>query len=283
MSPIMQVFAGIQRHYQFFVRALLEALGAIWLVLEVTSFFYAPARNAIESNYWVLIGAALIAMAYAVWRARAPNSITISVPGSNTDVTVKFGDLFAAEDEHFVVPANNHFDGELGVTVDAASIHGQFIQRVYNGAGKEFERACDNQLRNVESEEVSERKRRKKFYPIGTSVALPLNGRKAFVFALSETNPETHKARADVPIMWEALAGLWQCARDGSNGHAVNVPLVGAGQSGVGLEPPHLLRLIILSIQVATRQQEICKHIQIILHPNMVDKIDLHSVKKEWS
>ncbi len=80
--------------------------------------------------------------------------------------------------------------------------------------------------------------------------------------------------------MWAALAGLWQCVRNHSNGHAVSLPLAGAGQSGVGVEPMHLLRLILLSILVATREREVSKRINIVRHPDLFEKIDLRGIKK---
>jgi hypothetical protein len=83
--------------------------------------------------------------------------------------------------------------------------------------------------------------------------------------------------------MWAALAGLWQAVRVSSNGHPISLPLVGAGQSGVALEPKHLLRLILLSILVATRDGEVCKRINIVLRDDLFEKVDLQSVKNEWS
>jgi hypothetical protein len=108
-------------------------------------------------------------------------------------------------------------------------------------------------------------------------------GRRAFLFALAHTDPATLKASADVPTMWTALAGLWKCVRVNSNGHAISLPLVAAGQSGIGIEPKHLLRLLLLSILVATRDGEVCNRINIVLHADLFEKIDLQAVKSLWN
>jgi hypothetical protein len=71
--------------------------------------------------------------------------------------------------------------------------------------------------------------------------------------------------------------------RDHSNGHAVSLPLIGAGQSGVGIEPRHLLGLILLSILVATREGEVSKRINIALHSDQFEKIDLRGIENDWS
>src|SRR5262244_97010 len=89
--------------------------------------------------------------------------------------------------------------------------------------------------------------------PIGTATALHPEGRKVFLFALSKTDAPTLKARANVPIMWAALPGFWACVPNYSNGHPVSLPLVGGGQSGVGVEPSHLLQLILVNRRCRAR------------------------------
>ena len=209
-------------------------------------------------------------------------AVVVPLRHTNTEITIKFGDLFAATGDHLVIPVNDGFDGALGAAVDPKSVHGQLVQKLYNGSQRDFEAACDAQLTKSQGV-ASGRKGRKLSYPIGTTAAVTLEGRKGFLFALSRTDPATLKAQSDVGTMWQALGDLWQCVRNHSNGHAVSLPLVGAGQSGVGVEPRHLLRLILLSILVATREREVSKRINIVLHPDLFERIDLRDIKKDWS
>ncbi len=221
-------------------------------------------------------------MCCALWRAREPTAVVLPLRHTNTEITIRFGDLFSARSDHIAISVNDGFDGELGAPVDPKSVHGQFIQKFYSGSQRGFEAACDGLLPKAKGAS-SGRKGRKLSYPIGTTAALSLEGRNAFLFALTETDALTLKARADIPMMWDALKGLWACVRNHSNGHAISLPLVGAGQSGVGIEPKRLLHLILLSILVATRDGEVCKRINIVLHPDMFDKIDLRLVESDWS
>ncbi|KAB2940914.1 MAG: DUF6430 domain-containing protein [Hyphomicrobium sp.] len=282
MSPLRAAWVGIRRHGLSLFAWFLEFFGAIWLVIEATSFFSAWVRQYTESNTRLLLAALVVAACAALWRARAPVAVVLPLRHSNTQVEVRFGDLFAIRGDHLAIPVNDGFDGALGDTVDRKSVHGQFVQKFYRGSQREFEAACDARLSKAEGV-PSGRKGRRLAYVIGTTAALPLEGRKAFLFALSKTDAQTLKASADVPIMWRALDGLWKCVRIHSNGHAVSLPLVGAGQSGVGIEPKHLLRLILLSILVATREGEVCKRISVVLHPDMFEKIDLRAVENDWS
>lgn len=282
MSAIYQIWVGLVRRRTYLLRWFLEFFGAVWLVIEASSFFSAPIRQHTEGNQWLLLASIIGACVGVLLRAREPVSVVLPLRTTNTVVGVRFGDLFETGCDHLAVPVNDGFDGELGRTVDVKSVHGQYIQRIFGGNQKAFEAACDGSLPKLLGQ-PSGRKDRKLAYPIGTTAPLSLEGRKGFLFALSATDPETRKARADVATMWAALGGLWKCVRNHSNGHVVSLPLVGAGQSGVGIEPRHLLHLILLSILVATREGEVCKRINVVLHPDLFEKIDLRTLKHDWS
>ena len=282
MSPFNSIWVGLRRHRTLFLRWFLEFFGAIWLVIEATSYFSAWVRQYTEGNHRLLLAAIAAALSGALWRAREPMAVVVQLRQTNTQITIRFGDLFAARDDHLAISVNDAFDGELGTPVDPKSVHGQLIQKFYNGSQRDFEAACDAQLTKSQGV-ASGRRSRKLSYPIGTTAAVTLGGRKGFLFALSHTDATTLKAQSGVGTMWDSLGGLWKCVRNHSNGHAISLPLVGAGQSGVGIEPKHLLRLILLSILVATRDGEVCKRISIVLHPDLFDKIDLRSVESDWS
>ena len=83
-------------------------------------------------------------------------------------------------------------------------------------------------------------------------------------------------------MMWIALHELWQRVRVESGGHAVNLPLVGSGLSGLGLPTRDLLNLIILSAITETKSKEVTQRIRIVLHRDRFDDLDLRDVKKHW-
>lgn len=282
MSPLQRFWVGLCRRRTYLLRWFLEFFGAIWLVIEATSYFSVSVKQFAEGNVGLLLGAAFAAACGALLRSWEPMAVALPLRTTNTEITVGFGDIFETRGDHLAIPVNDGFDGALGTPVDPKSVHGQFIQKYFGGSQRDFEAACDELLPKAQGM-PSGRKARKLAYQIGTTAAVPLEGRRAFLFALAATDAATLKARADVPTMWAALGGLWQSVRNHSNGHAVSLPLVGAGQSGVGLEPRHLLYQILLSILVATREGEVCKRINVVLHPNLFEKIDLRALKKDWS
>jgi hypothetical protein len=80
--------------------------------------------------------------------------------------------------------------------------------------------------------------------------------------------------------MWNALKGLWKKGRDSSGGKIINVPLVGSGQSGVGLPARDLLNLIILSI--ITEKERITSNIRIVLYKDYFEELNLRDIKQFW-
>ena len=282
MAPLYTFWVGLCRRRGNLLNWFLGFFGAVWLVIESTSYFSSGMKQFAEGNVWFLLAVIFGASVGVLLRAWEPHSVTVTLPTTSTAITVRFDDFFSDRNAHLAVAVNDGFDGELGQTIAPHSLHGQFIQKFHSSNHRTFEAACDGMLEKSLGQ-PSGRRNRKLSYPIGTTIALPLEGRKAFLFALAATDAQSLKARADIPMMWNALGQLWKCVRVHSNGRVVRLPLVGGGQSGVGIEPHHLLRLIMLSILVATREAEISKRIEIVVHPDLFDKIDLRSVKDEWS
>jgi hypothetical protein len=274
---------GLGRRRKLLFSWALTGLGGAWLLVEPTTFFFPPAKQFVEANSGLtFLGFLVTGLAFAAWRAREPQHISFRLRSTNTVIEIGFGDLFA-QITHLAIPVNEFFDGELGNRVSDRSVHGQFIARFFNSDARRFEAACDAALKGSEPDTVDRPGGRRKKYPIGTTAVVAIGGARAFLFASSTTDIETAKARSDLPTMWGALEELWRSVRTSSNGQGVSLPLVGAGQSAVGFEPQHLLRIILLSILVATREREISKRIAIVLHEDIFDQMDLRAVQAEWS
>src|SRR5262249_12441622 len=154
------------------------------------------------------------------------------------------------------------FDCEIGQPVAPHSVHGQFIAQIFGGDQKRFEKETDEALSTYMPTATAREHPRSNSYAIGTTAVLHIADRCAFLFALAKTDPQTHKASSSVSMMLEALAGLWKSVRNNSGGRVVNLPLAGGGQSGLGfIGPSELLRVILLSAFIASKEGEITKRI----------------------
>ena len=276
---------GIKRHWKQLFSWVFCTWGVMWLVVESLSFLIPEFKETVENWNLETIGI-FISFAALVIILRLPVSTRISfhVPTTNTKIEVQFSDLFESKGHgHLAIPVNEFFDGQLGEYVAPSSVHGQFIQNFFQGSSSDFESLVDEALVDKELEVKERSVRRNKSYPIGTTAVLKIAERKSFLFVAAMTDLQTAKAYANVSMMWKALEGLWQTVRASSDGDLISMPLVGGGQSQVGLEPLHLLRIILLSVLVATRETEITKTIRVVIHEDLLDRIDLDMIKREWS
>ncbi len=62
------------------------------------------------------------------------------------------------------------------------------------------------------------------------------------------------------------------------------MPLFGNGQSGVKLEPQHLLRLLILAlVDFATNSTaRLPKKVTVALHEGCFDELDIREIARDW-
>jgi hypothetical protein len=226
----------------------------------------------------------VISAFYGIARVRRPLSVRFTE--ISTTIEVIFGDLFQQEGLR-AIPVNEFFDSEIGTPVSDKSLHGIFIKRCLGGHANVFNSAVVEQLRGEGVAVVENKKEGKnKSYKIGTSVEIKHTEGNSDIryiaFALSKTDPGTCKAYCDVPIMWNALQGLWTKVRNCSGGSTINLPLVGSGQSGVNLSERDLLDLIIISAVNETRKNKITDKIRIVLRYDYFEKLDLRNLKKHW-
>jgi hypothetical protein len=228
-----------------------------------------------------LIVAVGISVGFGLKKVWKPSRVEICIANCNTVLEVLFGDLFK---QHGIraIAVTEFFDSKLGKPVSDKSIHGMFLQKCFGGYPQPLDSQVDEQLRGVESRDVNKVDGKTKAYPIGTTAVVAVNEDRYIVFAFAKANPDTCKAYSDVTMMWVALHALWQRVRIESGGHAVSLPLVGSGLSGLGLPTRDLLNLIILSAITETKAKEVTQRIRIVLHRDRFDDLDLRDVKQHW-
>jgi len=273
------LIVGVKRHPWLGCVSWFAAFSVMWTLVEGLTHFLPdiPLKGC-----GTLITIAVIGLGYAIWRIWQPTAIDITIPHTNTRLTVCFGDLFA-QTGYRAIAVSEYFESELGLPVSEKSLHGIFLKRCFGGHGESFDNIVNREVDGLASQTVATKKAGKqKKYPIGTTAVVPVNNDKYLCFALCETDPATCKVHADVPMLWKALLGLWQKARVSSGGDALVLPLVGSGISGVGLEPRELLDLIILSVITETKRQQITMQVRIVLADDRFENIDLRQVQNCW-
>lgn len=278
-----RVWLGVKQ-YPLKVAFVTYTIFAILFTTIEASVFFIPAfepNYTIRQGIYILFGLCLLSAVIASYQAADRTNLKLDLTPIDTAIEISFGDLFQATGAK-VVAVNEYFDSELGPRVARSSLHGQVIQRYFEGQSSEFETAVDRSLDTEGAEDVSRPGNRTKSYPIGTTAVVESSEQKFFLPALTKTDPQTNKARCNLSMFTKAMSGLWETVRNQAQGEPVTIPLLGSGQAQVGLPPQQLLQLIVMTIVEASRTTKITGKINIVLPHDCIDKIDLAAIDQHW-
>jgi len=278
MRSLVDLWRGICRHPWKTGQYIFTSFSVLFTLAKATNFFI-PAIK-IEGPFALTVAVA-VSVIFGLRKVWKPSRIEIPIANCNTTIEVIVGDLFK-QDGIRAIAVSEFFDSKLGKPVSDKSVHGLFLQKCFGGYPESFDKQVDEQLKNIECSEVAKVEGKSKSYPVGTTALITVNQDRYVAFAFAKADPNTCKAYSDVTMMWVALHGLWQRVRVESGGHAVNLPLVGSGLSGLGLPTRDLLNLIILSAITETKSKEVTQRIRITLHRDRFDDLDLRDVKQHW-
>lgn len=278
MRALLDLWHGIVRYPLKISQHIFTTFSIIFTLIKGITHFIPSLKIDGATSLAIVI---LISVGIALKKVWKPSRIEIQIANCNTVIEVIFGNIFEQAGIR-AISVNNFFDSKLGLPVSDKSLHGIFINNCFGGHPEPFDKQLDKQLSSIASDDVEKIEGKTKCFPIGTTAIINSNQDRYLVFALSETDPKTCKARSDVTMMWVALHRLWQRTRIESGGHAINLPLVGSGLSGIGLPTRDLLNLIILSAITETKSREITQKIRIVLHRDRFDELDLREVKQYW-
>ena len=253
--------------------------GVLWAIVESFGYFFED--NKPEGVYWY--GAmVIVSVVSGLWKCWPRNRIVLKIPASDSSMEITFGDIFEG-DGVVVIPVNEYFDGCLGDRVSENTLHGLFIKNILGGQSTAFFDLTSRALESFDEEHMQSKSGREMKYPIGTVACVDVNEKRFLLAALSRTNIKTQKASATVHELWDCLAGTWDGARNFSNGDCVKLPLVGSGQSGVGLPAKNLVEIIVTSFLYYTKKQKIADRVILVLHSRLRGEIDLVSIRRSWT
>jgi Domain of unknown function (DUF6430)/Bacterial transcriptional activator domain len=208
-------------------------------------------------------------------------------PALRTSLVITRGDLFEQDDANLIVGFTDTFDVDTrqDLVISRASVQGQLVERLYHGNVKALDRELRKGLQSVtpESRETIRTKPHGKRirYPIGTVVAVPLDGRRIFAVAYSRLGNDL-VARARPEYLMAALDRAWVSVALYGQLAPVAVPLVGSGLSRVTeLSSEKLISTIVESFLRGCRQHKVvATQLRIVLRPSDLERIDMTQVAK---
>lgn len=252
-----------------FARRLLEALGALAVVASSFALF---APELLESQWWLLGAAGLVAIGWALLSVRQKDPEQ-RFSSENTTIRLVEGDLFN-QNASALVGMTTTFDTEPGI-IDNNSVQGNFLQKIYAGSRTRLDSELDSALKETQTVDTITKWGKQDIYPIGTVAVLPGQGTN-YYYCVAYTSMDKHnRASGTIKGVLESLDKVWDAADCNGNGEPICVPLLGQGQSRIPeLTAEIAVRLIAFSFLLRSRRGRFSKELRIVINPNEIGKID---------
>ncbi|MBI4067714.1 hypothetical protein HY407_05005, partial [Candidatus Gottesmanbacteria bacterium] len=193
----------------------------------------------------------------------------------DTKIIIKVGDLFN-EDGNIVIGMNDVFDTEKGEIIKSNSIQGQFLTKIYNDDRSKLDGDLKNALKKCIGQPDKEKSKGNKIrYPIGTVATLNAGNKKYFCSAYSYMNNNL-QAKSDIGKLVVSLEALWEAIRLKGECDNVAMAILGSDLARIGnASKSNLIKLIVSSFILASREKWITKKLTIVIHPDSFEKVNL--------
>lgn len=235
---------------------LLSVFGALWLIVEVTSFF-AEEENATRiQGYWYVF--LTVGVAISVVRLWPKNRFCFLVYDRDVSVEITVGDIFK-QDGPIVIGSNTRFETNPAYIAEN-SIQGKFVSQ------------CCSDLKSVNQQIESQTST----LPVnfGTTVTVRGKSRIGYFCAVAEMN-QSGIAGSTLENLRLALGGLWAYVSESAEKSIINVPILGSGYSRVSASREELVREIVLSFMAAIAEKTFCDGIRIVVHSKDLRKYNI--------
>jgi len=248
--------------------AVLSSFGALWLFVEITTFFFEETRfpQLLREQWWLF---ALLGVAAAIIRCYPKTTVTQKLNGRDVTVEISIGDVFSF-DGALIIGSNTTFDTRLSPTLIAeSSVQGTFTKRHFADEAKldiEIAAGLDaNQAHHLEGKRQGKSER----YPTGTVVRLNPKGRTAYFVAIADIN-EHGVAGSSFEGLQMSLAELWVFVGSRGLKDRLVMPVLGTGFSRLPQTREQVVREIVKSFVAACSERVFVDRLTIVLSPKDV-------------
>ncbi len=286
---IKRISLGVKDKPLRSLKKTLLAYGSIWgFIAPLITFF--PSTKQFFLGLFQFITLVIISIIIGLYRSAVPTEIEFKY--NNQAIKIIFGDIFDFDD-YKVIPVSRFF---FETQVMQKSLQRQIIKKFEDSGDitrgvQPYLEPLETALQGKVYQEMNRNKTREKekYYPLGTTAFLALEGKKYILFSLTETELDGYipDDNCDVSKMWEALEKFWESALSNARGNAINIPLIGSGVTGIRLNPSQILELNLLAIANAVEKNGriTTEEIRIIIYSknNYIKEINLNDFKNIWS
>lgn len=261
-----------------FLSSVLQAFGALWLLVEIGAFFSSGFAEITKAYWWFfpIVGALI-----GLWRAWPRLAVKSRISGTDIYIEIRVCDLFSRPGA-LIVGSNTTFDTTLDDhTISARSVQGQFTKRYFPDV-KVLDREISDSLGGTKFEELTITNKpygKLRRYPVGTVAAVSFSGRRGYMLAIATLN--RHRvAEATRQDVLDALPDLWELIRSRGGLDPLSCPILGSGFSRLNAQREDLMREIVKSFVAACQVGKFCEQLTVVVNPDdfWTARIDLEAL-----
>lgn len=256
-----------------FFSAFLQAFGALAIFLGVFDIFF---PNTFGLRFQGLEILSAISFIWSIISVFPKFEISRQLMVPETAITIKVGDLFK-EDANLVIGMSDTFDTEKGNIIKPKSVQGQFLTNIYSDNKTQLDSALSGALQGIHTTRDSNKSQGKKMrYEIGTVATLVVGSKKYFCSAYSYMGNDL-KAQSNIQRLSKSLEMLWQEIRLKGQRDAIAMAVLGSDLARIGNTASHsnLIKLIVSSFILASRENPISEKLIIVVHPSNLKKVNM--------
>lgn len=242
-------------------KSILTAFGALWLFVEVASFFSQNAALKLKSQW---LAFTILSILWALWDNRPVHQVSYRLKGRDVLIEIRVGDIFSLPGS-IVVPTNRTFDTELSADlISQKSIQGAFTKKYYDNV-THLDHDINCLLEGIPyEEEGSEKIGKKHLYPVETCIKLSAKGVNAYWVAIAKLNNHG-RAQGAVEDIRISLPILWEFISDKGDYGTILVPVIGSGYSRLVKSREDIIREILQSFVAACAARKPCEKLVIVI------------------
>lgn len=247
---------------------MLQAFGALWLLIEIIDYFFSDRSWAsfVKSGWWVFF---LVGVCIGAYRAWPKWFVRARIEGTDVVVEVRIGDLFKF-DGALIIGSNTTFDTAMeDNTISDTSIQGKFTRRYFSTI-LELDQKLAAALQTVTPvctrNEIDKPYGKRLEYELGTVAPLEAQDRKAYFVAVSRLNAD-RVASSDSNSFLDALPHMWNGIRNRGGMEPLCCPILGSGYTRLKLTRQELVMNIVRSFVVATQEGKLSEKLMVVIHP----------------
>ena len=259
--------------------AWLSAFGALWLLVEATTFFFpnvllfgtTKLPDYIRSLWPLFFGAALVLAALA---SKPRLSVWGKLNGRDISIRIVVGDLFLLPGA-IVIGSNTTFDTRISNSlISERSVQGIFTKKYYDD-DRQIQAELVDALKHVSSARLSGKRAGNAMrYEIGSCAALHPKGRTAYFLAIADVN-EHGVCSTKFEDLKECLAKLWVFIGSRGAKEPIVMPILGTGFGRIPQTRTEVVHEIIQSFVAACSEKTFCEDLTIVISPADIVKYSI--------